>query len=197
MSALALLSQPLSLELEGVDLTHDVLALRLTEALSRSGSLEAALNNWGGSPPGFQYSDGETLKIGSKVRVYSGDLTLAIGVVATLSPNFNPDSPSTFHFSAQAKRLQRGPAENRLELRYGADLLEFHPVLQTVAKSRRRSIQAAGVVTGRPELQPGTSLEIDGVGANWSGLYAVTETLHTYDGSLGYRTRFTCIRRGD
>jgi len=57
-------------------------------------------------------------------------------------------------------------------------------LLQTAA-------QGSGVCVGRPDLKPGTRVQIENV-EQFSGKYVVSETTHSYRGGRGYRTSFVC-----
>lgn len=46
-------------------LSADVVSIRYVESLTHDGTLEASLTNWGGSPPGYKYSEGNALQVGS------------------------------------------------------------------------------------------------------------------------------------
>jgi phage protein D len=48
-------------------------------------------------------------------------------------------------------------------------------------------------VIGTPELRPGDTMQIDGLGTRFSGDYFVTGVEHTL-GSEGFRTRFDARR---
>ena len=62
------------------------------------------------------------------------------------------------------------------------------------AKARMRELAAdlvkgSGQTVGLPRLRAGSKLEIDGVGARFSGIYEVTKTTHAI-GASGYTTSF-------
>ncbi|MFZ5744009.1 MAG: phage late control D family protein [Pseudomonadota bacterium] len=65
-----------------------------------------------------------------------------------------------------------------------------------LAQLRNRAdsyITARGEVIGTPELRPGDTMQIDGLGTRFSGNYFVTGVEHTL-GSEGFRTRFDARR---
>jgi phage protein D len=57
-----------------------------------------------------------------------------------------------------------------------------------------RYVIGRGVCIGRPDLQAGSLVNIEGLGRRFSGPYYVTSTEHTFKPSVGYRTAFT-VRR--
>ncbi len=59
----------------------------------------------------------------------------------------------------------------------------------------RRFVRARGLTTGSPELQVGSTLTLERVGALFEGPgYVVTELTHSYDGEHGLRTAFIAER---
>jgi phage protein D len=56
-------------------------------------------------------------------------------------------------------------------------------------------VQATAAIVGTPEVRPGATVEVLGVGPRFSGTYYVTRTVHTV-GAGGYRTTLT-LRCGD
>ncbi len=59
----------------------------------------------------------------------------------------------------------------------------------------RRFVHVEGVTSGSPDLVVGSKLELQGVGAPFSGGgYTVTRMRHTYDLERGHRTRFEAER---
>ena len=65
-----------------------------------------------------------------------------------------------------------------------------------LAQLRNRAesyITARGEVIGMPELRPGDTMQIDGLGSRFSGAYFVTGVEHELGGE-GYRTRFDARR---
>jgi phage protein D len=55
-------------------------------------------------------------------------------------------------------------------------------------------VEGEGLCIGRPELRPGTLIEIQGLGRRFSGVYYVMSTEHSFTPGAGYRTAFT-VRR--
>ena len=196
-----LLSQRLSVDLLGppvVKLEGDLISIRFSENLTQCELLEVSVNNWDAGSSSYKYSDGNLLQIGAGIRLYSGDVTLAEGTIATLAPSFPDGSVSTLTFTVEATRSVQNPRQHRLgtalALVYGRELREFHPVLRETPKRARSKIDATGMVEGLPALRAGAIVNIIGVGTAWSGEYAVAETTHTIDSQFGYRTRFVCSR---
>lgn len=60
----------------------------------------------------------------------------------------------------------------------------------------RRFVTGHGVSDGDGRIKVGTTLDITGVGAIFSGEYYVTEVRHTFDSQNGYRTSFRVERPG-
>jgi uncharacterized protein involved in type VI secretion and phage assembly len=50
--------------------------------------------------------------------------------------------------------------------------------------------EADGVAYGNPKIKAGTKVQIQNVGAKFSGTYTVSSTTHVYRGSSGYQTAF-------
>lgn len=57
----------------------------------------------------------------------------------------------------------------------------------------KRMVRATGTTVGLPRLRAGSKVEIRNIGSRLSGIYFVTETTHTLNGS-GYTTRFQARR---
>ena len=62
-----------------------------------------------------------------------------------------------------------------------------------LAIRKNELLKGEGETFGLPELLPDTSVELLGIGKQFSALYYVTKTVHRYDTS-GYRTRFSVER---
>jgi hypothetical protein len=197
MPDITLVAQRLSLEVAGLsagELLADTISIRYVESLTRDGTLEALLTNWGGSSLGYKYSEGNVLRIGAQVTLSCGDVVLATGTINALAPHFNMDTVPTLAFTAMVRRPVANGSGPAVALQYGANLLEFHPVLQSTGNVRRQSIAATGVASVLPTLRAGVRATITGLGAHWSGAYSVTETTHSFDAQQGYRIAFACSR---
>jgi hypothetical protein len=197
MPNIRLTPQRLVLEISGLSAAQsaaDVQSLRFVESLTRDGAIEATLINWGGSPSGYTYSEGNAVQVGVQVKLTCGNVTLATGTIASVAPHFNVGVAPTFTFTATVKRPTASGSGTSLQLVYGMDLLEFHPALQPTGNLRRPSIAATGVASGLPALRAGVRLNINGLGSHWSGDYSVTETTHSFDVQHGYRVAFACSR---
>jgi hypothetical protein len=190
------LNHPLCVDLKGPPVTslEDVISIRFGENLAQCLFLEVSLTNWDAGSPGFKYGEKGPLQLGAGVSLYSGDIVLAEGTIATLAPSFPNGSAPTLRFTVDVKRPARKPLPREpraaLALGYGRELREFYPVLRGTAKSSPYQIEATGTADGLPSLRAGAILKIEGVGAPYSGEYAVTETTHTIDPQSGYRTSF-------
>lgn len=62
-----------------------------------------------------------------------------------------------------------------------------------LARQMRNVVVASGVTVGLPDLRAGRKVEIEGLGARYSGTYYITSTTHTI-GEGGYRTQFEARR---
>ena len=189
----------LAVEIDGlptVDLARDIIAIRFTETITQCKLLEVSLNNWGtvNGDIGYKYSGGaqDLLNIGTGVRLYCDDLTLAVGKIAILAMSFGKGPPA-ITFSVDANRPRQQPREVVFTISRGAGLMEFYPVLRKTASSGQPRIQATGIANGSPFLRAGTKLNIAGLGRAFDGKYSVTESTHTFD-NTGYRTSFACER---
>lgn len=190
-------SQRLSLEVAGLDVgavSADVISIRYVETLRRGGSLCVVLANWGGSPPGYTYSEDNALHFGAQVKLFGGDVPIAQGTITTLMPHFDGTNAPTLAFVAKVKRPRAGESAQTLPLAYGASLFEFHPTSKSTANLHRKPIVATGVAAGLPSLRVGVRVDIVGVGTRWAGSYSVTDATHSSDSQAGYRVEFTCSR---
>lgn len=61
----------------------------------------------------------------------------------------------------------------------------------TANRAAGRFIEADGLCGGTPGLVAGASVQIKAVGERFSGTYYATSTLHSYNASQGYTTRFS------
>jgi phage protein D len=66
---------------------------------------------------------------------------------------------------------------------------------ETNERITRNTLTGSGSTVGLPKLRAGVTVEISGVGKNFSGRYFVTSTTHTL-GDGGYTTQFDCRRIG-
>ncbi len=60
----------------------------------------------------------------------------------------------------------------------------------------RRFIRGRGYTDGDGRIRVGVSLNLEGLGEMFNGLYYVTEVQHTFDGTNGFRTYFRVERPG-
>jgi len=60
----------------------------------------------------------------------------------------------------------------------------------------RRFVTGIGVADGNPKIRVGATLDLQGIGAPFSGKYFVTMARHTFDLRDGYRTTFEVERPG-
>lgn len=197
MPNIPLASQRLSLEVAGLDVvavSDDVISIRYAESLRGGGSLCVVLANWGGSPPGYTYSEDLALHVGTQVTLFCGDVAMAQGTITTLMPHFDGTNAPTLAFVAKVKRPRASESAQTLPLEYGASLFEFHPTLKSTGNLHRQPIVATGVAAGLPSLRAGARVDIGGVGTRWAGIYAVTGTTHSFDSQAGYRVELTCSR---
>jgi len=64
---------------------------------------------------------------------------------------------------------------------------------ETLERIAKELVTGSGSTVGLPDLRAGTVIQLDGLGARFSGRYFVTATTHTI-GDSGYTTRFDCRR---
>jgi uncharacterized protein len=82
-------------------------------------------------------------------------------------------------------------AGNRTVIRPLADQAEAAALADGLVDSTEPwRVEGSGVCIGRTDLRAGRAVRIDGLGSRFSGQYAVTAAVHTYDPSRGYRTAF-------
>jgi hypothetical protein len=177
---------------------EDIISIRFSENLAQRNLLEVFVNNWDTGSQIYKYSEGNLLRIGASISLYSGDTILADGRIAALAPSFPAGSASTLMFTVDTKHPSQNTLLHKpraaLSLSYGRELIEFHPVLRSAANLSRPRIDATGITVGLPMLIAGAKLKISGVGTTWSGEYSVTETTHTFTLQFGYRTSFACSK---
>jgi hypothetical protein len=178
---------------------EDIISIRFGENLARRNSLEVLVNNWDTGSQSYKYSEGNLLRIGARISLYSGDIILADGRIAALAPSFPEGSASRLMFTVDVKDPSQNTHQRKpraaLSLSHGRELIEFHPVLRSTANLSRPRIEATGITVGLPMQIAGAKLIIGGVGTIWSGEYSVTETTHTFNpGQFGYRTSFACSK---
>ena len=178
---------------------EDIISIRFSENLAQRNLLEVFVNNWDIGSQSYKYSEGNLLRIGASISLYSGDTILADGTISALAPTFPEGSASTLMFTVDAKHPPRSTQRRKLRaslaLGYGRELIEFHPVLRKTANLSRHRMDATGLAVGLPMLMAGAKLKISGVGTIWSGEYSVTETTHTFNPrQSGYRTSFACSK---
>jgi hypothetical protein len=171
-------------------LDQDIISIRFSERRSKRCLLEVVLNNWDNGS--YKYSEGNLLRIGTNIRLRSGDVVLAEGKIISLAPSFTDSIAPTLKFTVGAKPVSRSVQQEGSLLTYGEELLEFHPILSNIAKSSHLKIYATGTTVGMPEIRSGEVIKINGIGAAFSGSYKVKEATHTFDGISGYRTSFDC-----
>jgi hypothetical protein len=178
-----------------INLSEDIISIRFSESLARCNLLEVSVKNWTTDPSSnYKYSEGNLLHIGDSISLYSGDIILANGTISALAPNFTEDSAPTLMFIVDAKNppknMHKRMLRTTLNLTFGRELIEFHPVLRNTAYLFRTRINAIGTTVGLPDLRAGSIINIKGVGTTFSGAYSVTETTHTINDQSGYRTSF-------
>jgi hypothetical protein len=159
------------------------------------GTMEITVNNWGTG--GYKYSDGNLLSLGTPVALSTGSSNnlqkMFEGRITALAPKFPANEAPLLTFTVSGLKPQYPPSRNsQIELVLHQALLEFYPVLKQ--KERVDVIECTGVTVGTPNLRVYTLLTISGVGQRFSGVYSVTETIHRFDSSRGYTTRFTASK---
>lgn len=82
-----------------------------------------------------------------------------------------------------------------LELKLPVKSIEEAKQRAAAALADRKNdlLKGDGETFGLPELLPDTSVQLEGIGKQFSALYYVTKTVHRYDTS-GYRTKFSVER---
>jgi len=97
-------------EIEGRELKPesigDVLEVKVTMDMENLTSIDLSINNWDSRPEklGFKYSDEKTFDVGNRIHVQMGYadrlLSMAHGVIATLTPRFSESGPPTIGVTA-------------------------------------------------------------------------------------------------
>jgi phage protein D len=97
--------------------------------------------------------------------------------------------------SGPVQAARRNAAAWKVGSRVLADAARTKVELEQLAKSYRPetmpwTITGSGECIGRPELQAGVPLRVDGVGVVFGGPYFVTAAVHRIDPVFGFRTMF-------
>jgi phage protein D len=172
------------------DISQDIVSLTCDSSLKK---LEITLTNWDASTFSYKYSDGNLLVPGVRIALYMGPTSSPIkifeGAITASLPHFNVSTPPTLSLSITGACP---PATGtNIPLGYGAELLHFNPTLT----SRAGIIDCTGLTDGNPDLRPGATLSVTGVGQRYTRTYQVTKTIHTFDQSSGYKTQFHASTR--
>ena len=156
------------------------------------------------------WMDGPLLSIGKQVKIAIGDakgpLTIMDGRISSMRANFPSDGKPTLEIagddsdSAVAKKGRR----KTIEMGWGERLLTFEPEIDSIADTKigaavrpsKKKPQAPDAATttgigecvGSPEILPGCTVRLDGLGTAFSGDYQVIRTVHTINRTEGYRT---------
>ena len=88
-------------------------------------------------------------------------------------------------FEGREEVLTNRPVSNVAEARRLAT--------EVLSKNAREMVKGTGSTIGVTDLRAGSKVEIEGLGARYSGTYVVTSTTHTI-GDGGYTTQFNCRR---
>jgi phage protein D len=95
-------------EVEGRELKPesigDILEVKVTMDLENLTSVDLSINNWDSTNFGFKYSDSNIFDVGNRIHVQMGYadrlLSMAHGVIATLTPRFSESGPPTIGVTA-------------------------------------------------------------------------------------------------
>jgi hypothetical protein len=178
------------------DLTTALTGLELRESLEAPAELELTLAApLAGGPP---LLDDATLEVGRALELAlvrdDGRAALFLGDVTEVAPRFPVASAATLTLRAVA-RTRRPPqqaigaaAPITPQLAYGDALIEA-----SLARSGRTLVTGTALTGGPPTIRPGSAVELVGLGARWSGTYAVTAATHRF-GPDGHETAFD-VRR--
>lgn len=145
------------------------------------------------------------LRLGEQLRSVEVEADLAQQATALAVAGFDPLQGQPV--SAQGQALALGPGRglrgDACLARSGVTRAEFiaAQALQTSEEAQsladaawsqrlRRFVVVRGVSEGDPRLQPGTQLDLSGLGAWFNNSYQTVEAWHLFDGVEGYRTEF-------
>jgi phage protein D len=97
----------------------DVLDIKVTMDLKNLTGISLTINNWDDRHFGFKYSDTDTFEVGNRIHVQMGYadrlLSMARGVITSMTPRFSESGPPTLGISAQdslVKLRDRKPGPN-------------------------------------------------------------------------------------
>lgn len=117
---------------------------------------------------------------------------------------WDPNKKEAFVERAQSNDRNSGPQSSDRALRYQTTERLLRPVAdrgQALKIARGQFdemalsyISGEGTCVGRTDLQAGMTVNIEGVGKQFSGVYYITAVTHTFYPRRGYRTAFT-VRR--
>ena len=180
--------------------------VRLVIKLSKSGQVrgDVELNNWGAknNTLGYLYFDDPRFSSGKPVQVRMGQQVLLDGQIAEIDPHYPAGTPPTLSLVV----LMYQPAESSTpvgpvsRLSYGNELLEFDVKETWLAErgpalSREiRHLSGQGTASFAGHWMPGLKVDLEGLGARYSGAYTLIEVTHTFDKAAGLRTQFAAER---
>jgi uncharacterized protein len=159
-------------------------------------------------PPGYAAQPAARLSLGADVTEFSPRLSALgqVGQVAVRSWDVRQKQAVTGSAAIgqeQAMGATSGPkAANRAWGKASAGIVDLpanKAQADQIAAGQFNELALGyvrGTVTGsgRPQLRPGTVIQIDGAGQAFSGRYYVTSAAHTLAQDQGYRTSFTVER---
>jgi phage protein D len=156
-------------------------------------SIESYALNWGENLISFMPTINLSDQVGS-VTVRGWDPDTKEPIVGFAGPDELPAQPDAGESGpALAQSTQQGKQDVVVDAPVTSRQEANQLALSLLTERAYRFITASGEIIGRPEMRPGHSVTLDGLGRRFNGTYYLTKVEHTLNGS-GYRTKFEARR---
>ena len=178
--------------------------------LDGHGTFTVQLVSNGNGAGAASWMDDPLLRIGKQVKIAIGDakgpITIMDGSISSMRANFPSDGRPMLELAGDDSRsvVSKKGRRKTIEMGWGEGLLTFEPEIGPIAdtkigaavrpsKKKPQAPEAAtitgiGECIGSPEILPGCTVRLDGLGTAFSGDYQVIRTVHTMNRTEGYRT---------
>ena len=178
--------------------------LMIKQSKGGQGRGDLELNNWGtkNNALGYLYFDDPRFSSGKTVQVRVGQQVLLDGQISEIDPHFPAGMPPTLSLVVLMNQPagSSAPVGPVSRLSYGNELFEFGVKETWLAErgpalSREiRYLSGQGTASFAGHWMPGLKVDLEGLGARYSGAYTLVEVVHTWDSAAGLRTQFTAER---
>ena len=155
---------------------------------------EVEFANWGPTRDGFLFFDRALVDVGMDLELRVAAVPIFAGAITVVEAHFPADRIPSLILRAQAPALAPVEAGGAtIALRQGNELLDFVVTADTAGGEGR--LVGAGTATMHPDLRPGATVTLGGLGALLSGDFAITAVTHRFDLTEGGRTELA-VQRG-